>query len=80
MLLAADTCLDFLVGAGQELGGHHHVLALGKVPEGTAQILLTGPTLVCNGGVKEIDAQLQPTPDDLAGVGLIHRPGMLTVL
>ena len=48
------------VGAGQELGGHHHLIPPGKVPEGPPQILLAGAALVADGGIKEVDPQFQP--------------------
>ena len=65
--------------AGQELRGHHHLVAPGKRAQRAAQVLLAGAALVADGGVKEVDAQLQPAPDDLAGVLLIQRPAVLAV-
>ena len=80
MLLAGDACLDLLVGAGQELSGDHDLVPPGKIPQGTAQILLTGAALIADGGVKEVDAQLQPALHDFSGMLLINGPGMLAVV
>ena len=35
VLPAIDALLDFLVGARQELRGHHHIIASGHVAQGT---------------------------------------------
>ena len=40
----------------------------GEVPKRPAEILLAGAALVADGGVEEVDPQLQPPPDDLPGV------------
>ena len=31
---------DLLLGAGQELGGHHHILPFDEVPQGAVQIMI----------------------------------------
>ena len=80
MLLAGDACLDLLVGAGQELSGDHDLVPPGKIPQGTAQILLTGAALIADGGIKEVDTQLQPALHDFSGMLLINGPGMLAVV
>ena len=79
VLLSGNTCLDLLVGAGEKLGGHHHLIPPGKVPQGPAQVLLAGAALIADGGVEEVDAQLQTAPDDLPGVRLVNGPAVLAV-
>ena len=80
VLLPGSPRGDLLLGAGQELGGHHHILPPGKVPDRPAHILLTGAALVGDGSVEEVDPQLQSPPDDLPGVFLVQRPAVLAVL
>ena len=63
MLLAADALRDLLIGTGKKLGGHHHLVSLGKIPEGTTYILFAGTALVADGGVKEIDPKFQSSLD-----------------
>ena len=75
MLLAGDACLDLLLGAGQELGGDHHLVPFGKVFERPA----AGAALVGDGSVEKVDAQLQSPLDDGAGLFLVHRPAVLPV-
>ena len=64
MLLSADSRVDLLLGAHGKLGGYHHVLPAGKVPESAAQILLAGAVLIHDGRIKEVDAQFQGPADD----------------
>ena len=80
MLLAGDACLDLLLGAGQELGGDHHLVPFGKVFERPAEVLLAGAALVGDGSVEKVDAQLQSPLDDGAGLFLVHRPAVLPVV
>ncbi len=77
VLLAGDARLDLVLGAGQELGRHHHLIPLGEIPKRTAHVLLAGAGLVGDGGVIEIDPQLQAPPDDLPRMFLVQRPGVL---
>lgn len=79
VLLSEHTPGDFLLGAGEEFGGHHHVLPAREVPERPAQVLLAGAALVTDGGVKKVDAQIQPPTDDRPGVLLVQRPAVLAV-
>ncbi len=79
VLLAGDAGGDFLLGSGQELGGNHHILPFCKIPYRPAHILLAGSALIADGGVEEVDPQLQSAPNDLTGVGLIQRPAVLAV-
>ena len=79
VLLSGDARHNLLIGAGEKFGGHHHLVPLGKVPESPAQILLAGAALVADGGVEEVDPQLQAAPDDLPGVSLVKRPAVLAV-
>ena len=79
VLPAGDACGDFLLGAGQKFGGYHHILPFSEVPQGAAQILFAGAALVAHGGIKEVDAQLQPFFDDCTGMRFIDRPAMLAV-
>ena len=39
----------------------------------------TGAALIGNGGIEEVHPQLQRPLDDLAGMGLINSPGVLSV-
>ena len=71
MLLSGNTALDFLLGAGQELGGDHHFIPLGKIPQGPAYILLAGAALISYGCIEEVDSQLQTVPDNFTGMLLI---------
>ena len=77
VLLTADAGGDFLVGAGQELGGHHHAVAAGEVAQGAAKVLFAGAALVGDGGIEEVDPRLQRLTDDGAGMLLVQRPGVL---
>ena len=74
VLLPADALCDLLVGAGQKLRGHHHVVPFGKIADGAAHVLLACPALVADRCIEEIDAQFQPPPDDLPGVLLVNGP------
>ena len=80
VLLAADPRFDLLIGTGEKLGGHHNLAPLGKIPECTAYILFTGAALVGDSGIEEVDAQLQPTLDDLPGMRFVNGPGVLAIL
>ena len=77
--LSGNTCLDLFVGAGEKLGGHHHLVPLGKVPQGPAQVLLAGAVLITDGSIEEVDAKFQPLLDDLPGVFLVNCPAVLAV-
>ena len=79
MLLAGYPGGNLLIGPGKEFGGDHHLVPLGEVPQGPAQVLLTGAALVADGGVEEADAQFQPPPDDLPGMCLVDGPAVLTI-
>ena len=79
MLLAADSRCDFVFRAGKKLRGHYHILPLGEVPEGPAQILLAGAVLIANGGVEKVHTQLQRPLDDPAGMLLVNGPGVLAI-
>ena len=79
VLLPGDARLDLVLRPGQELGGHHHLVPLRKVPQGAAHVLLAGAGLVGDGGVVEVDAQFQPAPYDLAAVFLVQRPAVLAL-
>ena len=80
MLLSGHAGGDLLIGPGKELGGHHDLIPPGEVPQGPAQVLLAGTALIADGGVEEVDVQLQPPPDDLSGMRLVDGPGMLPVV
>ena len=80
MLLSGHAGGDFLIGPGKELGGHHDLIPPGKVPQRPAQVLLAGTALIADGGVEEVDPQLQPPPDDLSGMRLVDGLGMLPVV
>ena len=60
--------------------GHDNIIALCEITQRPPEILLTCAGLICDCGVKEIDAELQPALDDFTGMRLIKRPGMLPVL
>ena len=77
VLLPADALFDLLLRSRKELGGHHHVLPLRKVPQGPAQKLLAGAALIGYGRIKEVDARFQPPLDDLSGVLLVDGPAVL---
>ena len=77
--LPGNAVFNFVPGAGQEFRGHYHLIPFGKVPQGPAGKLLTGTVLIRDGSVIEIDAQFQSVPDDLPGMLLIQRPGMLSL-
>ena len=79
MGLGCDAGLHLLGRAGQELGGHHHLIPLCEILQRPAQVLLTGAALVGDGRVIEIDARLQTFFDDLSCVLLIDGPGVLSL-
>ena len=49
-----------------------------KITQGSSYILLTGATLIGDSRVIKVDAQLQPTLDDLSRVFLVDGPAVLT--
>ena len=79
MPAAGDAGGDLLIRAGQEFGGDDHIFPAGKIPQSPSQEPLTGAALVGDGGIEEVDAQLQPPADDLPAVLLIQRPAVLAV-
>ena len=66
MLLSADTLFNLLLRSREELGGHDHLVPLREIAKRPADVLLAGATLVGDGRVIEVDAQLQPSLDDLS--------------
>jgi hypothetical protein len=67
-----------LVGAGShrmaQLGGDHHVVAVGEVLQRASEDLLTHPKRINVGGIEEIDPQLKGVLDDRAAVFLVQHP------
>ena len=78
MLLTADTLLNLLRCPRKELCSHNHIVPPGHIPEGTAQILLTGAVLVTDGSIEEIYSLLQAVPDNLPGMLLVQSPAVLS--
>ncbi len=77
MLLTADARLDLFLRSGKELGGNDHIIPFCKIPQGSADILLTGAALIGDGRIIEIHAQLQPALYDLSGVLFVNGPAVL---
>ena len=77
MFLSGDARVDFVLGPGRELRGNHHFVPFRKVPQRTAHVLLAGAVLVDDGGIKEVDAQVETMPDDFPRLRFVHRPAVL---
>ena len=56
MLPPADTGCNLLFGAREKFGGDYNLVALGKLTQCSAEILLAGATLVSNGGIEKVYA------------------------
>ena len=79
MLLPGHALFHLLGRTRQELGGHHHLIPLRIILQRASHILFACSALVSDCRIEEIDAEFQPMPDDLAGLFLIQRPGMLAI-
>ena len=79
MLLTGDPFLYLILRPGKKFCCHHDLLPLRIILQRPAEILLAGTALISDRRIKKINAQLQSPPDDLTGMLLVNRPGMLAV-